>query len=138
MAPLYECSPTEADKLPLGLFIGGFGQSVDPEFLAKHDIGAILSVVNLPATCDDQQLWDRPAIRALVPASRHMVVHMRDHPSRDFISQMPAICQFIDRMYPVKVLVHCGMGFSRSATAIVAYIMWKFGVPAPDALALLR
>ena len=140
MAPLYDCSSTEADRLPLGMYIGGFAQSVDPTFLAKHNIGAILSVVNPPANDDDRHLWDRPAIRALVPKNRHMTVHLRDQPSWDFISRMPAICEFLDlmRMQPVKILVHCTMGFSRSATAIMAYNMRQFGNPAPYALAWLR
>ena len=37
-----------------------------------------------------------------------------------------------------KVLVHCAMGMSRSATSVIMYLMRKFKLPMIDALELVK
>ncbi|THG96393.1 hypothetical protein EW026_g5436 [Hermanssonia centrifuga] len=54
--------------------------------------------------------------------------------------QLPPICEWIDqaRQEGGKVLVHCRVGVSRSATVTIAYVMQHLGIPLVDAYLIVR
>ena len=54
--------------------------------------------------------------------------------------QLGPICQWIDRARAEggKVLVHCRVGVSRSATVTIAYVMQHLNIPLVDAYLIVR
>jgi len=53
-----------------------------------------------------------------------MVVKVADAPMEDMYTHFDAICDFIDQARKSGgVVVHCLAGISRSATAVIAYLM---------------
>lgn len=54
-----------------------------------------------------------------------MVIEADDFPTYDMSPNFQKINQFIhSNLETTNVLVHCFQGMSRSATAVIAYIMW--------------
>ncbi|PIL35333.1 hypothetical protein GSI_02058 [Ganoderma sinense ZZ0214-1] len=54
--------------------------------------------------------------------------------------QLEPICEWIDKAREEggKVLVHCRVGVSRSATVTIAYVMKHLGIPLVDAYLIVR
>jgi dual specificity phosphatase 12 len=59
----------------------------------------------------------------------HLVIPIEDDPNENLLQHFDQMTTFIDRALEGGggVFVHCAMGKSRSAAAVVAYLMWKFG-----------
>ncbi|EFJ34187.1 hypothetical protein SELMODRAFT_406660 [Selaginella moellendorffii] len=67
------------------------------------------------------------------------VVPLEDSADENLLERLEECLEFIDR--GVKegiVLVHCGGGFSRSPSIMIAYLMWKEKLSFADALASLK
>jgi hypothetical protein len=144
-------------EIESGLFIGNSTSSYDVPTLRNNHITAIVSLDDAP-----YGQWTRGTNSQLVPKDRHLWIGCLDSPTQDLLQHMDSICNFIDRMslsaesplpsiLPQQnpedpgsrhvvggVLVHCGKGVSRSATAVVAYLMRKHHTTLPDALAIVR
>ena len=124
------------------LFIGNYAAVKRPAMLEKHRITAIVSIktTDCPA-----ELGAIPQFTSFVPKGRHLWVKISDQSKSNLLIYLEYICDFIDKMLatPPKlwndksnsdesskpaargVLIHCQAGISRSATAIVAYLMRK-------------
>lgn len=71
----------------------------------------------------------------------HLVISIEDDPNENLLQHFQQMSEFIDSGLAQGdgdaggVFVHCAMGKSRSATAVVAFLMWKYGTGRDEALA---
>ena len=93
------------------LYIGNIYAAQDMKKLLKVGIKKVLSLIT------DNQLL-------LYPADiEHKLICIPDLPRENIIQYFGECLLFIDDNK--KILVHCVAGASRSATIVIAYIMWK-------------
>lgn len=120
-------------KIENGLYLGDIQSSHQVSILRAHNITAMVSLTREAMLC-----WRRPGNRELVPEQNHLYIPCADSSTFDLLPNLAAICDFIDRFRPRDqhdsasasasgdvpgILVHCEMGISRSATAMLAYLM---------------
>jgi dual specificity phosphatase 12 len=119
------------DRIPRAgnLNIGGLGALFQPDhILQKAGITHVLSVL-------DYDLDGTENLRGM----EHLQIRSEDVPNENLIQHFGRTNAFIDAGLSGKkdggVYVHCAMGKSRSATMVCAYLMWKYGRSAGEALA---
>ena len=93
------------------LYIGNLYAAQDIKKLLKVGIKKVLSLIT------DKQLLIYPA------DIEHKLICIPDLPRENIIQYFGECLLFIDDNK--KILVHCVAGASRSATIVIAYIMWK-------------
>jgi hypothetical protein len=98
----------------------------DPAALEAAGITHILSLLS-------------PVERRLIPDSipgtfTHLLILCRDTPGANLLQYLPQTTRFIDSAVRSggTVLVHCGLGVSRSATALLAYILYRDRISRPQ------
>ncbi|KIM38743.1 hypothetical protein M413DRAFT_51531, partial [Hebeloma cylindrosporum] len=94
--------------------------ALSAEQIKKHSITHILSV------CSD--------CRSTGP--KHLTISVEDTEYEDLLIHLPKTCRFIEDALERggRVLVHCVMGVSRSATVVAAFLMKTRGTTAPEAI----
>ena len=124
------------DQVPRAgkLYIGGLYALYQTDLIQAAGITHVLSVIDY-----DPLLQDRFA------HLKHFHLRADDHPNENLLQHFPEAVKYIDQaLKEVKnigktkndanqddgegsggVFVHCAMGKSRSATLVVAYLMWK-------------
>jgi len=70
----------------------------------------------------------------------HLVIPVQDSEYDDILIHLPDACRFIKNTVESggRVLVHCYMGISRSATVIAAYLMSSRQIPVQKAIAIIK
>ena len=126
---IYEWDQVISEIAP-GLFLSGEPPSRHPQALARHGITHVLSLCNASAY--------GPRLE-----SKQFVVHeiaMEDTLHEDLLSKIPAIVGHIAETIARghKILVHCRMGYSRSAAGVIAYWMVTHQKTFEDALLFVR
>jgi protein-tyrosine phosphatase len=119
-----------AKQVSRGLWVGSEGNARNARFLRDKNIGLIVN------------------------ASRHIPMYFPHGPARTYripVDDDPRCNRTMLRHWPVvvaaiddtlrsgkAVLVHCRAGMQRSAATAAAYLMWKRGLTADAAMALVR
>lgn len=137
------------DQVPRAgrLFISGMSvlQQEAPDPVRGAGITHVLSALDYPVS----DSISGPSLETR--GYQHLWLQVDDYPSENLLQHFARACAFIDAGVASAttkndsgggggggVLVHCAMGVSRSATLVCAYLMWKHGVGAGEAVAWVR
>lgn len=111
------------------LYIGGlYAIYQKPELFKEHHISHIVTVL-------DYDIYEAGHLSEY----KHFAIQVDDDPNEDLLKHFNGSNAFIDEALQGggAVFVHCAMGKSRSATIVCAYLMFKYGATANEALAQL-
>ncbi|KAH6639128.1 protein-tyrosine phosphatase-like protein [Boeremia exigua] len=133
------------DQVPRAgkLYIGGLYALYQTDLIRAAGITHVLSVID----------YD-PLLQDKFSHLKHLHIRADDHPNEDLLQHLPEAVRYIDQglgefrnAKAVEntgaqdanddaggVFVHCAMGKSRSATLVVAYLMWRYRIDAETAL----
>ena len=111
-------------QITANIYLGNLFDAQNIQKLLKLGIKKVLSLIT------DTQLLKYP------DEIEHKLIKIEDYPKENIIQYFYECLLFIDDNK--KVLVHCVAGASRSATIIVAYIMWKNQLEYSEAIKLVE
>ena len=111
----------EMDEITEKIWLGNIYSSTHIISLNKHGIKKILSLIDSPPGVGDD--IENNIIRK--------IIKIFDFPKKNIIKYFGDCLNFLDG--EEKALVHCKIGSSRSATIVIAYIMWKLKIKFEEA-----
>ena len=111
-----------------GLFVGGEAVAKSWEILSRS---GITHVVNCVGFIYPDYHKDRLSYKTL---------RLQDTPSEDLTSVLYDVFDFFEAARSVSgnVFVHCSQGVSRSATLVIAYLMWRWDKPYDEVFAAVK
>ncbi|XP_038593243.1 dual specificity protein phosphatase family protein [Micropterus salmoides] len=121
---------TPVDEVWPNLYIGNVAVAQNRKTLQKLGITHVLNVAHSKqGSIGDQSFYGNTCIYFGIPAedSERFDLSLYFKPAADFIHNAL-------KSKDAKVLVHCIMGMSRSATLVLAYLMLRQRLPLRDAL----
>ncbi|XP_077438412.1 dual specificity protein phosphatase 13A-like isoform X1 [Vanacampus margaritifer] len=140
---------TVVDEVWPNLYIGNIAVAQNKKTLSKLGITHVLNAAHSKqGSVGDQRFYGNACVYCGIPAedSNHFDLSQYFKPAADFIHKglkdhqgkhvLPnfCICNLTSCDFPGKVLVHCIMGVSRSATLALAYLMLRQRLSLLDAL----
>ena len=111
-------------QITSNIYLGNLFDAQNIQKLLKLGIKKVLSLIT------DTQLLKYP------DEIEHKLIKIEDFPKENIIQYFYECLLFIDDNK--KILVHCYAGLSRSATIVVAYIMWKNQLDFLEAIKLVE
>lgn len=117
-----------SEVVPNAVYISGYKVPSDRDCLHKH---GITHIVNMAADVCENHFPDEFA---------YMTYYLKDSNNEDMSAIFYRTLEFMHGvvMRGGRVLVHCREGVSRSATMVLAYMMWRFKMPFDQAHECLR
>ncbi|KAI5639736.1 dual specificity phosphatase, catalytic domain-containing protein [Phthorimaea operculella] len=132
----YSATPDATEVYP-GLYVGDSVAAKDKAWLRRMGITYVLNTAEGKryTQVDTDHLYYRDC-----PSIRYKGFQLMDLPSTDISKYFYIAANFIDEGVSRggRVLVHCFMGVSRSATCAIAFLMIKRGMSLAEALATVR
>ena len=113
-----------ATKITDNIYLGNLIDAQNIKELLKLDIKKVLSLIS------ENQLLTYPK------EIEHKLIIIPDLPKENIIQYFDECLLFLDDNE--KILVHCFAGSSRSATIVIAYIMWKYQIDFIEALQTVK
>jgi protein-tyrosine phosphatase len=121
-------------KITGQLYLGDSTSSRDQRILDENNITAVVSLSG-----GRWVHWSQPWYKKIIPEGNHLFIQCEDSMTQDLLPELAGICDFIkQRMDSGSVLVHCDRGVSRSATAVIAYLIQTYQYDLATALAFVR
>ena len=111
---------SEMDQITEKIWLGNYDASRNKINLKRQGITKILSIMDYAPQFDIEDNVIQKIIEVI------------DSPTFNIIQYFGECLNFMEGNE--KVLVHCWAGASRSATIVIAYIMWKYKTSAEDAI----
>ena len=100
------------DKITDKVYVGGYEGAENEELQKQNNIKRVLSCMGyLSPKYKDKTI-------------KQKIIELDDTPTTNIIQYFMESLRFIDET-DEKVFVHCFAGVSRSATLVIAYLMWK-------------
>lgn len=96
------------------IYIGNFLDACNVDYLKHNRIRRVLSVIN-------HEMPDAVKQRYRDAGIEHYAFMVNDRPSQDLTPFLEPAYQLLRS--PIKTLVHCHMGISRSASFVIYYMM---------------
>ena len=96
------------DKITDKIYLGRKEGIYESDYLEKEKINAILSVTD-----------EAPIIKNIT----QKIININDLYSENIIKYFKDCIKYIEKSD--KIFIHCSCGVSRSATIVIAYLMWK-------------
>ncbi|EKM81820.1 hypothetical protein AGABI1DRAFT_30820, partial [Agaricus bisporus var. burnettii JB137-S8] len=113
------------------LYLGNWGAATDSKRLTELGITHVISVFD-----------HSPDIPDVVPRGNLLHIHIGDTASTDILCHLDKTTDFIQSALEAdknhKVLVHCLMGISRSATVVSAYLIATKKIRGANAIAFVQ
>ncbi|KAM3967827.1 uncharacterized protein ACR2FA_011367 [Aphomia sociella] len=136
--PEVSYSPTpDVNEVYPGLFVGDAVAAKDKSFLKRMGINYVLNTAEGKryTMVDTSHLYYRDC-----PGLRYKGFQLMDLPTTDISLYFHIAANFIDECisHGGRILVHCYMGVSRSATCAIAFLMIKRGMTFTEAMSLVR
>lgn len=111
------------DKVTDDVYIGSSRGALDKKYLDELKVKSIV-------VCGSD-------LRLFFPEKfNYKIISVKDDPDENILKYFEECLNFIDQELPV--FVHCKRGVSRSATIMIAYIMWKLKIGFIDAYNYLK
>ncbi|QSZ32459.1 hypothetical protein DSL72_002033 [Monilinia vaccinii-corymbosi] len=121
------------DEILPGLWIGDILSTYNTPHLHSKNISTIISLTDQPLP-----QWLRAQYHEL--GILHQDYRVQDDVLEDLLCIMKETCDAIDKSLHEGrgVLVHCGLGISRSGTTVLGYVMRERAVDREQALSFVR
>lgn len=107
----------------------GITDAIIDGFLYLGDLECVDTIENYGIT-HVISLLNRHTFNPDIPEENHLMFDVSDSPDQTLVHVFPAAFSFLEKCKEnnQKVLVHCSAGVSRSATVVIAYMMYSHGM----------
>jgi protein-tyrosine phosphatase len=94
------------------IYLGDANAAYDKEILGNYNIQAIVQAI--PVTKPDNGI------------ETYLIIPINDHPAENLLQYISEFYNFMEKNQDKNILIHCMAGISRSASLVIAWLMYKF------------